>query len=46
METCTYEEELVGRITVVRGVEDLATSRNDGMGDTQDHLRRRGTPRP
>lgn len=33
METRTYEEELVGRITVVRGVEDLvATSRNGGMG--------------
>jgi len=29
---CTHEEELVSRITIVRGVEDLTLSQIDGMG--------------
>lgn len=29
---CTHEEELISRITVVRGVEDLARSQYSGMG--------------
>lgn len=31
MEMRTHEEELISRITVVRGVEDLSQSQNSGM---------------
>ena len=32
MGVCTYEEELVGRVTVVCGIKDLASSQNDRTG--------------
>lgn len=46
IEMGTYEEELVSRITVVRGVENLTTISEQRNGDKSEDLHHHDTPRP